>query len=136
MQESTTTPSPNSPKKEEAKLANKDEAKEVPKKKRSLDPRTQVKKLLKILEFYQVPIIIIAISVLLSLTALRMMHYANPDADEGRIEANSTKFKQVRINQKIVEKVRELGKDAPPIDHTQTGRINPFSEDVIKPPAN
>src|SRR5438132_1829807 len=57
---------------------------------------------------YQTTIIALAVAGLLGLTALRMLHYTNPPADANRVEQNLSKFKQIRIDSKTVQKIKQL----------------------------
>jgi hypothetical protein len=117
------------PKKEDVKPPKPKEANKPAEKKSNLNFVPQIKKAIQTAQHYQVPIIIIAVSGLLAITALRMLHYANPEIDDLRVQENTTKVKQVRINQKVVERIRQLGKDDKPAKaDKETGRTNPFAE--------
>jgi hypothetical protein len=98
-------------------------------KKKSLNIKPRIEKSMKIIKQYQVPIIALAITGLLSITALRMMHYASPAANEARIQENLKNFKQVRIDQKVVDQIKSLKtSNSKPKTDIEAGRTNPFSE--------
>lgn len=78
---------------------------------------------------YQTTIIALAVALLLAFTALRMLRYTDPPVDDNQVQQNLSKFKQVRINPKLVQKIEQLqdsGASAAP--NLEGGRTNPFSE--------
>jgi hypothetical protein len=98
-------------------------------KRKSLKPNKEISKLLSLLIKYQVAIILLLIGGLLALTALRMLHYANPASDDARVQENLSKFKKIHIDQKTVQRIEQL-KDSNVSAGTkiENNRTNPFSE--------
>ena len=97
--------------------------------KEKLDLRSQLQAKLKLAAKYQTTIIALAIAGLLGLTALRMLHYTDAPVDENRVEQNLSKFKQIRIDSKTVQKIQQLqnsGTNTGP--QLESGRSNPFNE--------
>jgi hypothetical protein len=94
-----------------------------------LDAKRQLREALNLAARYQVTIIAVAVVGLLALTALRMMHYADPATDDSKVQDNLSKFKQVHIDQKLVQRINQLNDS-----HTSaspslgSNRSNPFSE--------
>jgi hypothetical protein len=98
-------------------------------KRKNLKPNKEISKLLSLLIKYQVAIILLLIGGLLALTALRMLHYANPASDDARVQENLSKFKKIHIDQKTVQRIEQL-KDSNVSAGTkiENNRTNPFSE--------
>lgn len=97
--------------------------------KEKVDLKSQLRAKLALAARYQTTIIALAVVGLLGLTALRMLHYTDPPVDENRVEENLSKFKQIRIDPKVVQKIDQLqkgGTSTGPI--IENGRTNPFSE--------
>jgi hypothetical protein len=98
-------------------------------KKSKPDIKSQLKAKAKLAARYQSTIIALAVVGLLGLTTLRMLHYTDPPVDENRVEQNLSKFKQIRIDSKTVQKINQLQnsgtRTGPQIEN---GRTNPFSE--------
>jgi hypothetical protein len=98
-------------------------------KKTKADLKIQLRTKLQVAARYQSTIIALAVVGLLGLTALRMLHYTDPPVDENQVQANLSKFKQIRIDSKTVQKIQQLQnsgtRTGPQIE---TGRSNPFSE--------
>jgi hypothetical protein len=98
-----------------------------------MSPRSDIKKKLKqLLELaikYQITIIVVAIVSLLSITALKMLNYADPSTDDVAVQENLKKFHQIHINQKAVDKIKALKESqASTGTNLESGRSNPFSE--------
>jgi hypothetical protein len=91
--------------------------------------KRQAQKGLRLAGRYQTTIIALGVALLLAVTALRMLRYMDPPLDDNRVQQNLSKFKQVRIDQKTVQKIKSL-QDSGASTNTslQTGRNNPFSE--------
>jgi hypothetical protein len=100
-----------------------------PKAKMNFDVKHQVQELTAKAERFQITIITLAVVGLLAITALRMMHYADPAADDTRVQENLSKFKQIHIDQKTVQKIKSL-KDSQTSTspNIEGNRSNPFSE--------
>jgi hypothetical protein len=99
------------------------------KKKFSLDLRSRLGGILQVVSHFQTTIIALAVVGLLAITALRMLQYTDPAVDQDRLQANLSKFKQIRIDSQTVSKIRQLqgsGTTTGPV--IETGRTNPFSE--------
>jgi hypothetical protein len=102
---------------------------EKQKKKRYLKPTKQFDKSVKFISKYQVAVVLIVIGGLLALTALRMLHYSNPPANDARIQENLSKFKKIYIDQKTVQRIEQLqDSKVSPGTNIQNGRTNPFAE--------
>jgi hypothetical protein len=100
-----------------------------PQQKPKADLKSQLQAKLKLLARYQTTIIALAIVGLLGLTALRMLHYTDPPIDENHVEQNLSKFKQIRVDSKTVQRIQQLqnsGTKTGPV--IENGRTNPFSE--------
>src|SRR3954464_15649419 len=98
-------------------------------KKSKPDIKSQLKAKAKLAARYQSTIIALTVVGLLGLTTLRMLHYTDPPVDENRVEENLSKFKQIRIDPKVVQKINQLqqgGTTTGP--QIKNGRNNPFSE--------
>jgi hypothetical protein len=98
-----------------------------------MSPRSDIKQKLKqLLELaikYQITIIVVAIVSLLSITALKMLNYADPSTDDVAVQENLKKFHQIHINQKAVDKIKALKESqASTGTNLESGRSNPFSE--------
>jgi hypothetical protein len=101
----------------------------VEEKKKSLNIKPKIEKAFKVFHRYHVPIIAFTVSGLLVITAIRMMHYASPVADDARIQENLKSFKQIRIDQKVVRQIKDLKtSNSKPGADIENGRTNPFSE--------
>jgi hypothetical protein len=99
------------------------------KKKTHFKPNKDINKLLRIVIKYRVAVIMIFIGGLLTLTALKMLHYSDPPADDARIQENLSKFKKIRIDQKTVQRIDQLqDSQVAPGTSIENGRTNPFAE--------
>jgi hypothetical protein len=93
------------------------------------DIKHKAKQWLEVASRYQATIIALAVALLLALTSLRMLRYMNPPVDDNQVQKNLSKFKQIRIDPKIVQKIEQLqstGTSASP--KIENSRTNPFSE--------
>jgi hypothetical protein len=97
--------------------------------KRKIDIKGKLQKKLKIVAKYQAPIMAIIIAGLLTLTALRMLHYANPTPDDAKVKENLSKFKKINIDSKTVERIKKLSdSNSSTGANIEKNRTNPFSE--------
>jgi hypothetical protein len=93
------------------------------------DIKQKIKQLLELAIKYQITIIVVAIVSLLSITALKMLNYADPSTDDVAVQENLKKFHQIHINQKAVDKIKALKESqASTGTNLESGRSNPFSE--------
>lgn len=91
--------------------------------------KAQVQKYSRAASRFQTTIIALVVVGLLALTTLRMLRYMDPPIDNSQVQANLSKSKQIHINQKDVQKIKQLqdsGTSARP--DLEGGRTNPFSE--------
>jgi hypothetical protein len=78
---------------------------------------------------FQVTIIALVVVGLLALTALRMLHYSDPGSDEARVQDNISKFKQIHLDHKTVQKINSLSSSQTSTSpNIENNRSNPFSE--------
>ena len=111
------------------KISNNTDSAGAPKVKMNFDIKHQIQELLVKAERFQITIITLAVFGLLAITALRMMHYADPATDDAKVQANLSKFQQIHINQKVVQKIKSLNDNQTSINPNIEGnRSNPFSE--------
>jgi type II secretory pathway component PulM len=91
--------------------------------------KRKVQKWLQLVSRYQNTIIALTVALLLALTALRMLRYMDPPVNDAQVQKNLNQFKQVRIDQKTVQKIKQLqGTGATASPKLGNGRTNPFSE--------
>jgi hypothetical protein len=100
-------------------------------KKPAADLKHQLNQLVKLAARYETTIVALAVALLLAITSLRMLHYMSPPVDDAKVQETLEKNKKIRIDQKTVEKLKQLqdnGAKPPAPTKTQTGRTNPFTE--------
>jgi hypothetical protein len=98
-------------------------------KRKAVKANKELSKLLSLFIKYQVVIIVLLIGGLLTITALRMLHYANPASDDVRIQENLSKFKKIHIDQKTVRRIEQLqDSNVSAGTKLENNRTNPFSE--------
>ena len=75
-------------------------------------------------------IIILLCGILLALAATKMLRLIDPPINEDRVQENTAKLKQIHIDQKIIERIKQLSDSkTSPKPNFQSDRTNPFSED-------
>lgn len=78
---------------------------------------------------HQLFFVILLIALVVALTALQMLRYSDPPADENRAQENITKVKRIVIDENVVSQINELrdpGVSASP--DINSSRTNPFNE--------
>jgi hypothetical protein len=82
---------------------------------------------LKLAARYETTIVALAVA-LLAITSLRMLHYMSPQTDDAKVQETLTKNKKIRIDQKTVEKLKQLqdngAKPPAPTKHKLAARIH------------
>jgi hypothetical protein len=114
---------------DEAKIDDTKNSPDKQKKNAKPNPSKSFNNFIKKVSKYQAAIMLIVVGGLLALTALRMLHYANPPADDKKIQENLTKFKKIHIDQKTVQRIEQLkDSEAAPGTSIENSRTNPFAE--------
>ncbi len=78
---------------------------------------------------HQAVIITLAVTAVLALTSLQMLHFTNPPVDDARAQENISKLKRIKIDDDIVQQIQSLqASNATASPDVDEGRVNPFSE--------
>jgi hypothetical protein len=77
---------------------------------------------------YQVVIMAVFVGGLLGITAIRMLHYANPTMNQDKYQQDLSQFKTVHIDKKTVDRINQLNDTGVAPGTDITNRTNPFAE--------
>ncbi len=91
--------------------------------------KKSLKKIALFVGRFQTMIVILLLAFCLAFATLRMLSYANPAPSEEKIQENLGKIKQVRIDPKTIERIKQLSDSkTSTTPQLQPGRTNPFAE--------